>query len=100
MLISGSDDNSITHGQEVQGALIDEFIIEGEALLQVEPNEPVLEEEDEEESILIPLETITSKIMVGGIEYDNHNAKKTILDMAEQVLCRKGDIDGLSTDER
>ncbi len=53
MLISGSDDNSITHGQEVQGALIDEFIIEGEALLQVEPNEPVLEEEDEEESILI-----------------------------------------------
>jgi hypothetical protein len=39
--------------------------------------------------------------MMGGIEYnETHSVRKTIPDTAEQVLYKKGDRDGFSTDER
>jgi hypothetical protein len=42
-----------------------------------------------------------TKIMIVGVdEYETHAVKKTISDTAEQVLYKKGDRDGLSTDER
>jgi hypothetical protein len=102
MLISDSDDNSLLQEEEVQNLqVIDEFTVEGEHFQQDKLTGPVLQEEEEDDSLIIiqaPV-TVTSKIMIGGIEYESHTAKKTVSNMAEQLVYTKGDRDALSTYE-
>jgi hypothetical protein len=47
-----------------------------------------------------PRTTNTSKIMMGGIEYETCVVQRTVSDTAEQVLYRKGKRDALSMDKR
>jgi hypothetical protein len=59
-----------------------------------------LQEEDEEFAMMISPVTMTSKIMIAGVENETRATKKTISDTAVQVLYRKGDRDALSMDAR
>jgi hypothetical protein len=97
-----SEDNSVTHEQEVQ-ALIDELTGTDLQYSEEDSSEPFLQQEDSNEELaattIEPAVTMT-KIMIGGVAYETHTVKKKISDTAEQVLYKKGDRDGLSTDER
>ncbi len=66
--MSNSESNSLSHKQDVQ-AFVDELTIEGQALL-LESDKPVLDEEEEDLFAIPPTTTMTSKIMIGGIEYE------------------------------
>ena len=86
--------------QEVQ-ALIDELTTGTELHYSEEDSsKPFLEEESDKEFAGTTEPVIMTKIMIGGVEYETHAVKKIILDTAEQVLYKKGDRDGLSTNER
>jgi hypothetical protein len=96
--MSDSEDNSLTHEQEVQ-ALIDELTVEGEEFLYSEEegsSDPILQEEEGDSESIANM----TMIMIGGVEYETRAAEKTVSDTAEQVLYRKTDREALSTDER
>jgi hypothetical protein len=98
--MSDSEDNPATHEQEVQ-ALIDELAGTDLQYSEEESSEPFRQEEESDEEVVTTREpVIMSKIMIGGIEYETHAVKKIVSDTAEQVLYKKGDRDGLSTDKR
>jgi hypothetical protein len=100
--MSDSEDNSVTHEQKVQ-ALIDELTGTDLQYSEEDSSERFLQQEDSGEELaattIKPAVTM-NKIMIQGVEYETHAVKKTVSDMAEQVLYKKGDRDGLSTDER
>jgi hypothetical protein len=102
VLMSDSEDNSVTHEQEVQ-ALIDELTGTDLQYSEEDSSEPFLQQEDSDEELAattIEPAVAMTKIMIGGVEYKTHAIKKTVPDTVEQVLYKKGDRDGLSTDER
>jgi hypothetical protein len=98
--MSNYEDNPATHEQEVQ-ALIDELTGTDLQYSEEESSKPFPQEEESDKEVVTTREPVTmSKIMIVGIEYKTHAVKKIVSDTAEQVLYKKGDRDGLSTDER
>jgi hypothetical protein len=94
------DNPKEAHKQELQ-ALIDKLTTGTKLQYSEEDSsKPFLKEESEEEFAATTEPVIMTKIMIGGVEYETHAVKKIVSDTAEQVLYKKGDRDGLSTDER